>query len=105
MTDTSTPPQPSSWDENPYLLATTRILIVIGTSYLLRSLFQLIQYSLSLRTVSRTDQAAAEENIGMDLDENVSGSQMSLELDFGSLDDGDLGVRLPERGYHPRGRR
>lgn len=49
--------------------------------------------------------AAAEENIGMDLDENVSGSRMSLELDFGSLDDGDLGVRLPERGYHPRGRR
>ena len=48
--------------------------------------------------------ATAEENIGMNLDDSAYTSQLSLELDFDSFDDGDLGIRVPEPAYHPRGR-
>ena len=48
--------------------------------------------------------AIAEENIGMNLDDSASTSQLNLELDFDSFDDGDLGIRVPEPAYHPRGR-
>ncbi len=42
---TLNPPQQDMWNDNVYVLTTTRILIVIGVSYLLRSLFQLIKWS------------------------------------------------------------
>lgn len=64
-----------------------------------------ITSSDSLLTMGFLHSAVAEENIGVDLEENVSGSRVSLELDFGGFGDGDLGVRMPEPGYHPMGRR
>ncbi|KAF6228906.1 hypothetical protein HO133_007018 [Letharia lupina] len=102
---TNTLCQPSNADTNQYLFTTTRVLAAVGFSYLLKALYQLMMWPLlSHRSSLNRPNAVAEENIGLDLDETASVSQASLELDFGSDDDGDLGIRVPERAYHPRGR-
>jgi len=40
-------PQQSNWNDKVYLVAVTRILVVVGVSYLLQSLYQLFRYSWS----------------------------------------------------------
>ena len=40
----------------------------------------------------------------MNLDDTASTNQLSLELDFDDFDGGDIGIRVPEPAYHPRGR-
>lgn len=106
MPPTLLPPQPSPspWATNPYLLATTRILIIIGSSYLLRSLYQLICYSLCPRSGPGHD-VEVEENINLDLD--GGGAHVAIIDDLGlggeGIDGGDLGIRMPLPCHHLRG--
>ncbi|CAD6569765.1 MAG: hypothetical protein ASARMPRED_003136 [Alectoria sarmentosa] len=102
---TTTPCQPFNADTNQYLFILIRIFAAVGVSYLLRTLYQLIKGPpFSHRPPLDRSDAVAEENIGLDMDDTASASRVSLELDFGGYGDGDLGVRMPEPAYHPRGR-
>ena len=123
--------QPSIEEANQFLVITIRILAAVGFSYLLRRLYQSIMHStISHRSLSgpgRDDgkrlrslnafycntvkltlisfaKAAAEENIGITPNHD-SRRRISLELDFDDfdIDAGDLGIRIPEPAYHPRG--
>ncbi|CAF9925946.1 hypothetical protein IMSHALPRED_006829 [Imshaugia aleurites] len=101
----TTPCQPSIEETNTYLLIIVRILAAAGLSYLLRDLYQLIKRPLlSPRSPPGRPNAIAEENIGLDLDDTASATRASLDLDFGSYDEMDLGIRMPEPAYYPRGR-
>ena len=37
-----TTPQEPSWDSNVYVIVTTRMFVLMGTAYLLRSLYNLV---------------------------------------------------------------
>ena len=130
--------QPSPTSTDQFLVITIRILAVLGFSYLLKSLYQLLSWLRSPHrsaagrpngkhpsshfshgmfvqksTVVKADRAlvvvdivTAEANVGIDPpDDSVSADRWSLELDFDSFGGGDLGIRIPEPAYHPRGRR
>ncbi|CAF9913828.1 MAG: hypothetical protein ALECFALPRED_009115 [Alectoria fallacina] len=102
---TTTPCQPLNADTDQYLFILIRIFAAVGISYLLRTLYQLMKWpQLSHRSALNRLDAVAEENIGLDMDDTASASQVSLDLDFRSYGDGDLGIRMPEPAYHPRGR-
>ena len=42
----------SSWDSNVYVIVTTRIFVLIGTAYLVRSLYNLVSPSWGSRLAS-----------------------------------------------------
>ena len=44
--------QGPSWDSNVYVITTTRILILMGTAYLVRSLYNLVSPTWSSRAAS-----------------------------------------------------
>ena len=44
--------QPSDWNNNVYVLATTRILIMIGSAYLIKSLYNVVPSIWSTRSAS-----------------------------------------------------
>lgn len=41
--DTPTTPQQDDWQNNIYILSTTRVLMALGLTFLIRSLYQLYQ--------------------------------------------------------------
>lgn len=45
-------PQQSDWNNNIYVLATTRVLVVIGVAYLIRSLYGLVPSIWGTRSAS-----------------------------------------------------
>lgn len=45
-------PQQSDWDNNVYVLATTRIFVMIGLAYLIRSLYSLVPSIWGTRSAS-----------------------------------------------------
>lgn len=58
-----------------------------------------------LLTLLVLDSGAAEENIGVEMDDDdADGTPAGLELGFGGGDDVDLGIRLPRPVHNPRGR-
>ncbi|MCJ1452478.1 hypothetical protein MMC28_002821 [Mycoblastus sanguinarius] len=97
------PQQQADWENIRFVLEITRDLIINigGLSYLLRSPFQLLQWSLS-STATRTLDPTPEESIGLDLDDAFSNSPLSFDLDINIRDEEGSNIRPPQPVYNPR---
>ncbi|CAD6592931.1 MAG: hypothetical protein ASARMPREDX12_007127 [Alectoria sarmentosa] len=102
--DAINPSQQDNWENNIYLLTTTRILMALGLTFLVRSVYQLYQ---RMRTPSRSTGAPvprAEEAIGIDLEALTLGALGDV-ASFGSGPmDGineTVEIALPQPVYSP----
>lgn len=50
-----TTPQEPGWNSNVYVIATTRIFVLVGTAYLLRSLYNMVSHIWGPRLASILD--------------------------------------------------
>ena len=121
-----TKPQEPSWESNAYVLATTRIFVLMGTAYLGRSLYKMVSPAWGSRAAStaagthflpcspfylasdqplttRAYPAATLSGLGLgEIDSNT------LALGPGATDAGPdleanltIGMQLPQRSYNP----
>ncbi|KAL9103183.1 MAG: hypothetical protein Q9163_001749 [Psora crenata] len=96
----STPKQ-TTWDSNIYVVAMTRVLVIIGVSYLIKSLYQLIGWSCFPPSTSTSFPAADARfsfGLGFDGDSLDNGPTVEIEM---PLADG-YGRRSPLPPYIPR---
>lgn len=120
--------QQSAWENNVYVLTTTRILVIVGVTYLVRSLYQwarpvverlplanLIPWAagsfsrpiplrhetcmFSAGAAADRALAATSPNVDVSLDDLVPGSTITLTVDTDQSDNPN--VRPPQPIYHP----
>ncbi|KAM0795149.1 hypothetical protein BDR22DRAFT_826351 [Usnea florida] len=97
-------PQHSDWSDNIYVLTATRVLVIIGAAYLIRTLYSLVPSIWG--TSSASVAVAVEEGIG--LDNIISDTSVTLPGSGGTSPDLNANlaveVRPPPRSYDRHGR-
>ncbi|KAK0508806.1 hypothetical protein JMJ35_009082 [Cladonia borealis] len=94
--------QQSDWENNIYVLTTTRILVIVGVTYLFRSLYQWarpLMERLPLANVLPWAAAATSLNMDLSLDDLVPDSTITSTVDTDLSDTPN--VRPPQPTYDP----
>ncbi|KAF6217708.1 hypothetical protein HO133_006535 [Letharia lupina] len=100
-------PQQDNWDNNIYVVSTTRVLMALGLTFLIRSVCQLFQRMRSAGANAGAAEAGAEDAIGIDVEAlalGALGDAAALSSEpVGGINE-TLEITLPPPIYSPQPR-
>lgn len=98
--------QQANWENNVYILSTTRVLMAVGVTFLIRSIYQLCQSMRSVGSNARGSVADAGA-VGVDLEALALGAigdaPMFSSEPVGGVNE-TLDITLPQPTYSPQAR-
>ncbi|KAM0799852.1 hypothetical protein BDR22DRAFT_890124 [Usnea florida] len=105
--DPSNPSQQDSWQSNVYVISTTRVLVAIGGTFLIRSAYHLFQRMRSSGDIASPRVTRAREAVERDIEALALGALGGASmLNSGPMDgiNETLDITLPQPAYTPAAR-